>query len=80
MPKFDGELRKYPRFKMDFEIRVMPDSNSTTTPYTLQSCFGKEPLAVVKGVDDDITEMWKRLDEKNGNPTKVAKAIIDSMQ
>ena len=80
MPKFDGELREYPRFKKDFEIQVMPSLNSATAPYTLRSCLGKEPLAVVKGVDDDITEMWKRLDEKYGDPAKVADAIIDSVQ
>ena len=58
----------------------MPILNSATAPYTLRSCLGKEPLAVVKGVDDDITEMWKRLDEKYGDPAKVADAIIDSVQ
>ena len=58
----------------------MPSLNSATAPYTLRSCLGKEPLAVVKGVDDDITEKWKRLDEKYGDPTKVADAIIDSVQ
>ena len=80
IPKFDGELREYPRFKKDFEIQVMSSLNSATAPYTLRSCLGKEPLAVVKGVDDDITEMWKRLDEKYGDPAKVADAIIDSVQ
>ena len=58
----------------------MPSLNSATAPYTLRSCFGKEPLVVVKGVDDDITEKWKRLDEKYGDPTKEADAIIDSVQ
>ena len=54
MPKFDGELREYPRFRKDFEVQVIPSLNSSTAPYTLRSCLGKEPLAVVKGVDDDI--------------------------
>ena len=58
----------------------MPSLNSATAPYTLRSCLGKEPLAVVKRVDDDIMEMWKRLDEKYGDPAKVADAIIDSLQ
>lgn len=80
MPKFDGELREYPRFRKDFEVQVMPSLNSSTAPYTLRSCLGKEPLAVVKGVDDDIEEMWKRLDEKYGDPAKIADVIIDSVQ
>ncbi|KAJ7386198.1 hypothetical protein OS493_010591 [Desmophyllum pertusum] len=30
--------------------------------------LARNQLAVVKGVDDDIKEMWKRLDEKYGYP------------
>ncbi|KAJ7337869.1 hypothetical protein OS493_008027 [Desmophyllum pertusum] len=63
MPKFDGELREYPRFRKDFEVQVMPSLNSSTAPYTLRSCLGKEPLAVVKGVDDDIKEIWTKKEE-----------------
>ena len=57
MPRFDGDLREYPRFRKDFEVQVMPSLTNNTAPYTLRSCLGKEPIAVVKGVDDDIAEM-----------------------
>ena len=80
MPRFDGDLRGYPRFKKDFEVQVMPSLTNSTAPYTLRSCLGKEPMNVVKGVDDDITEMWRRLDDKYGDPAKLADAIIDSVQ
>ena len=80
MPRFDGDLREYPRFRKDFEIQVMPSLTNSTAPYTLRSCLGKEPMVVKKGVDDDIAEMWKRLDEKYGDPAKLADAIIDSVQ
>ena len=80
MPTFDGDLREYPRFRKDFEVQVMPSLTNSTAPYTLRSCLGKEPMAVVKGVDDDITEMWKWLDEKYGDPAKLADAIIDTVQ
>lgn len=64
MSKLDGDLREYPRFKKDFEVEVMSTLNCNTSFYTLRSCLGKEPLAIVKGGNDDITQMWKRLDEK----------------
>ena len=80
MPRFDGDLREYPRLRKDFEVQVMPSLTNSTAPYTLRSCLGKEPMAVVKGVDDDILEMWKPLDEKYGDPAKLADAIIDSVQ
>ena len=34
----------------------------------------------VKSIDDDIQEIWKRLDEKYGDPAKVADAIISTIQ
>ena len=80
MPRFSGELREYPRFRKDFEIQVMPSLNSSTAPYTLPSCLCEGPLAVVRGVDDDIDEMWRRLDEKYGDPAKITDVIINSIQ
>lgn len=80
MPWFDSDLREYPRFKKDFEVQVMPSLTNSTAPYILRSCLGKELMAVVKGVDDDIREMWTRLEEKYGDPAKLADAIIDCVQ
>ena len=37
-------------------------------------------MAVVWVVDDDTKEVWKRLDEKYGDPGRVAHAIIDSLR
>lgn len=80
MPRFDGDLREYPHFKKDFEVQVMPSLTNSTAPYTLHSCLGKEPMNFVTGVDDDIREMWGWLDEKYGDPAKLAHAIIDVQQ
>lgn len=80
MPRFEGELREYPSFKRDFQKQVMPHLTEDTLSYTLRSCLGKEPLAHVKSVDDDVYEMWKRLDEKYGDPAKVADVIINEIR
>ena len=77
MPRFSGELREYPRFSKDFEVQVMP--SCSTAPYTLHSCLCEGPLAVVRGVDDDI-EMWRRLDETYGDPAKITDVIINCIQ
>ena len=58
----------------------MPSVNSDNPCYILRSCLGKEPTDAVKGVEDDIQEMWKRLDERYGDPAKVADAIINTIQ
>ena len=42
--------------------------------------MGSDPAAIIKSIDDDISEMWKRLDEKYGDPAKVADVIIDGIR
>ena len=80
MPSFHGNVRNYPQFKIDFEKQVMPLINAENAPYVLRSCLGKEPADVVKSVDDDIGAMWKRLDEKYGDPAKAADVIMCAIQ
>ena len=48
--------------------------------YVLRLCLSSDPAAIVKSIDDDISEMWKRLDEKYGDPAKVADVIIDGIR
>ena len=45
----------------------------------LRSCLGKEPESLVKSIDD-VQEMWRRLDEKYGDPAKIADVIIDGIR
>ena len=80
MPRFEGEIRTYPQFRRDFEKQVVPHLRSDDIPYVLRSCLGNEPAKAVKSIDDDVTEMWKRLDEKYGDPAKVADVIIDGIR
>ena len=80
MPFFNGTIREYPQFKQDFQKQVMPTLDKDSACYILRSCLEKEPAETVKGVDDDIKEMWKRLDEKYGDPAKLTDAIINTIQ
>jgi len=36
------------------------------TAYALMSCLSDTPYEIVRNVDDDLDEMWKRLDERYG--------------
>ena len=80
LPRFEGEIRAYPQFKRDFEKQIMPHLQSDNMSYVLRSCLGSDPATTVKSIDDDISEMWKRLDEKYGDPAKVADVIIDGIR
>ena len=80
MPQFDGELRKYPQFKGDFKKQVMTKTQKSDAAYILRTCLEGEPARLVNSVDDDIDEMWQLLDEKYGDPAKVADVIIDGIK
>ena len=47
-----------------------------STAYVLRSCLTKVPLDIVRYEDDDLDEMWKRLDEKYGKPSKLADVVM----
>ena len=64
MPTFAGNIRDYPRFKADVIRQVLPDfkNDEHAAAYTLKSCLAGVPLSIIRNVDDDLAEMWKRLD------------------
>ena len=77
MPAFNGKIREYPSFKTDFERQVMPSiKSSEAAAYVLKSCLSCEPLEIVTNVDDDIKQMWSRLDERYGRSSKITDAIM----
>ncbi|XP_068741776.1 uncharacterized protein [Montipora capricornis] len=80
MPHFDGKLREYPQFKKDFQKQVMTQTRKSDAAYVLRTCLDGEPAKLVKSVDDDIDEIGQRLNEKYGDPAKVADVIIDEIK
>ena len=80
IPSFNGTIREYPQFKQEFQKQVMPTEYKDSACYILRSCLEKEPAETLKGIDDDVKEMWKRLDEKYGDPAKLTDAIINTIQ
>ena len=77
MPSFSGDIREYPRFKADFQKHVMPClKNKDSSAYVLKSCLSAGPLDIVKNVDEDIFEMWSRLDDKYGRIPKLIDAVM----
>ena len=38
------------------------------------------PLSIIRNVDDDLAEMWKRLDEKYGKPSKFTDAVMNDVK
>ena len=82
MPTFDGNIRNYPRFKTDFERQILPKykKDDYGAAYALKSCLSDEPLEIVRNVDDNHSEMWKRLDEKYGKKSRFTDSIMNEIK
>ena len=80
LPKFDGNIREYPRFKNDFYGQVVPSISESQQSYVIKSCLSGVPLDTVKNVDHDIHQMWIRLDDKYGEPTKTLDSIMKEVK
>ena len=56
---FDGDIRKYPKFKAEFQKYIQPLRKSDEIAFILRSYLIDE---ISEEVDDDIDQIWKRLD------------------
>ena len=69
---FDGDIRRFPRFKSDFDRYVKPSVSPDSCSYVLKSCLtGKELHDLVRNVDDDPGKMWQRSNDKFGQASKL---------
>ena len=80
LPRFSGRLRDYPRFKSDFKTQVLPNISKDSAAYTLRTCLSKRAQDVVRVIDDDLEEMWLRLDEEYGDPSQMVDLIMNEIK
>ena len=81
MPFFDSNIRNYAKFKKDFERQIQKQVDSEETLiYVLKSCLSEKALNAVKNIDDDIKEIWKRLDDKFGKPSVLIDIVMNDIK
>ena len=75
---FNRDLRSYAKFKSDFNKYVMPTIKySESSAFVLRSCLNEKVKDIMINVEDKIEALWKRLDEKYGDPSKLADLVIN---
>ena len=67
---FDGDIRKFPKFKSEFETYVQPLCQQNQLPFVLKSYLCDSVRREVEHIDHDIDAMWDRLSEKYGSIQK----------
>ena len=73
---FDGDIRKYPKFKSEFLQFVLPLCSTDQVTFVLKSYLCDSVRREVENIDHDLTAMWKRLDDKYGTVQKQIDCIM----
>ena len=69
---FNGEIRKYPKFKTEFQTYIKP----LCIPFVLRSYLKDEVKEEVENVVDDYEALWERLDAKYGDRGQLIDSIM----
>ena len=79
--RFEGNLRRYPRFKHDFETMIYPffSKHKEQLPIVLRSYLSPAVQEDVENIDN-YDEMWNRLEEKYGNRQKLIDDILNDIE
>lgn len=72
---FDGDLRKYPKFKSDLLKFILPAYKKDQAAFVLKSYLEGTVNDEVESLDD-LQEIWTRLDRKYGDESKHIDAIM----
>ena len=73
---FSGELRKYPRFKEEFIKHMKPSYKPHEEAFVLKSYLAPDIKEDVDSLGDDATEIWRRLDRKYSDRSKLVDSIM----
>ena len=77
---FDGDIRKYPKLKAEFQKYIQPLCKSDETAFILRSYLTDEISEEIDSLGDDIDQIWKRLDKKYGDAGKLVDDIMSEIK
>ena len=78
--KFDGDVRNYAKFKLEFNKFITPLCNKSQLPFVLKAHLCESVRNDVELFDHDADMMWKRLDAKYGDLQKLLDAILADLK
>ena len=76
---FDGNVRKYTRFKSEFDKYVKPICKPDQVAFILKSYLSEEIKEEVDTLGDDLKDIWDRLDKKYGDQGKLIDATMSEV-
>lgn len=79
-PIFDGDIRKYAKFRYEFNKFVKPMCSTNQLTFILKGYLCDSVKKDVENFDNDINRMWQRLDSKYGSKQKLIDSIISDFK
>ena len=80
LPKFEGNVRNFPRFRRDFINLVRPTLSPNEEAFGLRQCLSESVESCLGSCDDNVEEMLKILDRKFGDPCKITDAVVSEIR
>ena len=77
---FDGDIRRYPRFKEQFIKHVKRNYRAEEEAFVLRSFLSKDIKDEIDNLGKDAKKMWERLDHKYGDVGKLIDAILSDFK
>ena len=78
--KFEGDMRRYARFKEDFETYVQPRCEDSQIPVVLKSYLSQDIIDDIESIGNNITNIWKRLDKRFGNEGRLVDVLLSDVK
>ena len=73
---FDGDMKRYSEFRVEFIKHVQPQCTESQQAYVLKQHLSEAVRDEVSNVSDDYEQMWQRLNERYGRRSRIVDAIL----
>ena len=77
---FSGDIRKYPLFKEEFKMHVLPLCGKDQEIIVLKSYLSDPIKEEVVSAGNDPAEVWTRLDNKYGRVDKIVEKVLSEIK
>ena len=77
---FDGQIRRYPKFKEEFMKHIKPQYQRDKEAFALRAYLSEEVREEISYLGDDIEQIWRRLDSKYGREGKLIDLIMNEVK
>ena len=76
---FDGDLRKYPKFKSEFTKYIQPSYKTEEAVFVLKTYLSEKMREELKNIEE-LDELWSRLNKRYGDKGKHIDAIMATVK